>query len=521
MKKILASLLLSAIMLLSFSACGDQGPKNEPSRTGLNQSDQSQNKDHDIVPSLYDSSEVISDNSEINEISTVSAYSSNTSESSSPIDNKPQTNQQIITINTDGIKTISELEDQIENYLTTSIEDLKSRWDSLSAEIDTYQKYCDNFTRVSDFYKYIVSETEQMCITFKEYSAVYARMILDSGMSSEKKYKATDGICDCLYDDACDVLIKKIYNGILDDMVEYYYNGILDDEKDIVDYSNWSEVCSNEYSQWSDASSEVYSLYSDTSSEIYSFYTDLSSKIYNEDFERAEIIYKRFLKEIAIEKGIDTGDSVTNPIFDTTVRTANTADELENVVYAHVSECVQALKNEWKSFSEEINTIEKFTDNSKSVKDFHNHIADSSHQIFALICDYGVAYADLILQSDSADKEKYKSFEDFKDCIYEDACKVVKKEIYDGLLKEIKKYYYDGIIKNAKNHLQYSDWFDARSDCYNWWSDAREDVYSDWSDTRNIIYRFFSDIRSELYKGKTEDAKDEFEDFKKKVDKMK
>lgn len=513
---------MSAI-LLSFSACGDKKSQNEPSISGFNQSEKSKNKETDRDTSYNVSSNVISDNSENNESSPVSTDISNSNESSSPTENEHQTNQtnEIISINTEGITTISELEDHIEKYLTTSIDSLKSRWTSLSAEVDTYQKYCNNSTKVSEFYKSIISETEQMCITFKEYSAVYARMILDSDMSSEKKYKATDGLNDCLYNDACDVVLKKVYNGILDDMKEYYYDGILDDEKDKDDYSSWYDVCSNEYSQWYDTCSEVYSLYSDTSSEIYSFYTDLSSKLYNEDYERAEKLYERFLKKIATAKGINTEDSISNPTFDTNVRKANSADEFEDVVYAHVSECVQALKNEWKSFSKDINSFEKFTNNSKSVKDFHRHIEDSSHQIFALICDYGVAYADLILKSDSTSKEKYKAFENFKECIYEDACEIVKEEIYDGLLNEIKKYYYDGIIKNAKDNVQYSDWSDARSKSYNWWSDARGNVYSDWSDTRSSIYRFFSNIRSELYKGNIEEAKDELQDFKKKVDKMK
>lgn len=67
----------------------------------------------------------------------------------------------------------------------------------------------------------------------------------------------------------------------------------------------------------------------------------------------------------------------------------------------------------------------------------------------------------------------YGAFEDFKDCIYEDACEIVKDEIYEDLLNEIKDYYYEGIINDAKDDVQYSDWSDARGDAYSWWSDVR------------------------------------------------
>ncbi|MBQ4648518.1 MAG: hypothetical protein IJB76_05090 [Clostridia bacterium] len=416
----------------------------------------------------------------------------------------------------DRITTLEDLESRIEEQLANSITSLESRWEALSVEIDTYDKYCDNSEKVSEFYQTVIAETEQMCIMLCEYSAAYARMILDSDMSADDKYDAIDGLNDCLYDDACDEIHDEIYEGILDDMNDHFYDGILDDAKDSVNYSDWYDVYSKEYNQWYDASSDVYGVYYDTSSEIYSFYYDMSSELYSRDYERAEKVYNRFLEKIAKSKGQDTEVLNPNATFDTTLRTFNSIDELEIIVDAHVSECIEALYAEWKTLSTDIDTFDKYMNSVDAVEEFHTHIENSASQILVMICNYGVSYADLILKSEASTKDMYKKFEDFKDCIYEDACEIVKGEIYEDLLTEVKKYYYDGIINDAKDSIKYSDWSDARGDTYGWWSDARGEVYGEWTDVRGDLYSFYSDIRSELYSGDIDDANDELQDFIKK-----
>lgn len=427
-----------------------------------------------------------------------------------------------INIDVEGITTIDELETRIEEHLDSLIKSLNSRWETLSAEIDTYEKYCDNVTKVSEFYETVIDETNQMCIMLFDYSAVYARMILDADMSNNEKYKAIDGINDCLYDDACDEILDEIYEGILDEMNDYFYEGILDDAQDRINYSDWYDVCTDEYSQWYDTSSEVYSIYYDAALDIYSFYYDLSGELYSGDLERAEKTYEKFLRKIDKAKGIVSEEGVFSDVtFDTTIRTATSVEELEIMVDAHVSECIQALESKWTTLSEEIDTYDKYVEKIDKIEEFHTYIEDASDQILVMICEYGISYAELIMQSDSSNKDKYNDFEDLKDCIYEDACELVKDDIYDGILDDIKDYYYEGILENAKDYVKYSDWSDLRSDAYSWWSDARSEVYSAWSDTQGDIYGFFSDMRGELFDGDVERANEVLLKFTEKVEKMK
>ena len=421
----------------------------------------------------------------------------------------------------EGVTTISELEKYIDDYMVQSIESLKSRWTTLSTTVDSYEKYRDNTNEVFSFYETIVSETDQICIALREYSAIYARMILDSDTSSAEKYKEIDGICNCIYNDACDLLVDKIYNGILDDAMDYYYNGLLDNSEDSKDYSEWRNMCSSEYKHLRNASSDVYSLCRNASHDIYSFYGNISRKIYNDDLDRAEKDYNRFLIKINKAKGIGIITPNKNVVFDTSLRTANNTDDMEEVVYTHVSECVQALQVEWAALSSDIDTFDKYINKSTEVKSFHRHIEDSVYELLVMVCEYTASYADYILKAEPTAKDMYQSFEGIYDSMYEDACSIIYDDIYEDLLSDIYDYYYDGIISDGQELISYSDWSGARSDAYKWWSDCRGEVYGYWSDTRSDIYSFYSDLRSDLYQGDLDDAREDLQRFENKVAKAK
>lgn len=416
-------------------------------------------------------------------------------------------------INVEGIMTTDELETRIDEHLDSLLASLDARKEALFTEIDTYDKYYNSDT-VSVFYETIIDETEKIGIMLCEYSAQYAKMILDSDMSSEDKYDAIDGINDCIYEDACDEINDQIYEDIMDDMYDYFYEGILDDAQDEVAYDQWYNTCSDEYSQWYDTSSEVYSIYYDTASDIYSFYYDMSGELYSGDYERAAEIYQKFIEKIEKAKGNGvTEDDFSDAIFDTALRDAATIEELEETIEFHVLECISALGKEWEDLSTEIDTYEKYAENVDRVEEFHVRVEEASAEILTMICKYGVSYTEIILAADTSTDEKYDDFEDFKDCIYEDSCELVRDEIYENLLEEVREYYYEGIIYDAKDLVDYGDWSDARSDTYDWWSDARSEVYDNWSDTRSDLYGFWSDVRSELYGDNLDDAKTKTQKF--------
>lgn len=183
--------------------------------------------------------------------------------------------------------TLEKVEALIEQDTEETIAALSAEWETLQAEVNTYEKYLENSDQVELFYGKIYQETELLAVRLREYCVVYAKLIVDSDMSSDDMYDELEGIYDRLYDDAGEAIYDEIYDGILDDMYEYYYDGILDDAYDDAKYDEWSDARSEEYDWWSDARSDVYDEYSDYRSDSYDFYSDLRSAVYDEDIEDA------------------------------------------------------------------------------------------------------------------------------------------------------------------------------------------------------------------------------------------
>ena len=423
-------------------------------------------------------------------------------------------------INLSTISTVKELENTIEDQIQSAINTLETRWTDLSAMTDTYEKYLENADQISAFYETIVNETNEILITLREDSVIYAEFIMESDLSAQKKYKAIDDISDLIYDDLCDDVLDDIYDGLLDDMNDFYYEGILDDASDYVNYSDWYDVSSNEYSQWYYTASDVYKLWYNASSDIYSFCYDLSGKLYNGEIEGAKKTIARYKERIEKIRNKDTGSS-SNADFNTEIIKASTTDELEDIIYAQVESCVQAIYNEWNELSTEIDTFEKYTNNVEQVENFYDQVISQTSQILILLREYSVVYAEMICSSGIPYRKMYDEFKNIQDVIYDDGCSVIKSDIYEDLLMDMRDYYYDGIIRDAKDSIKYSDWSDARGDAYKMWSDARGDVYSNWSDARSDIYKFISDTRGEVYSGDMESAQKKIERFTNKIEKMK
>ena len=183
--------------------------------------------------------------------------------------------------------SFEEINEMIEQDTEDTITALSGEWEEIKTDIDTYDKYIENVDAIEAFYLKINEENKLLCIRLREYSLIYAKMILSSNMSYDDMYEELEEIYDRIYDDAGEDIYDDIYDGILDDMYDCFYDGILDDAYDTVEYDEWSDARSDEYEWWSDTRSDVYDEYSDYRSEVYEFYSDLRSAIWDDDIEKA------------------------------------------------------------------------------------------------------------------------------------------------------------------------------------------------------------------------------------------
>lgn len=197
-------------------------------------------------------------------------------------------------------------------------------------------------------------------------------------------------------------------------------------------------------------------------------------------------------------------------------------EELDETVSTDVDTTISAMKAEYEKIITDIDTYEKYLENTDKVEAFYKQVYEDTKQLCTRMREYSLNYAEAIMASDKSNDDKYKDFKKLYDCIYDDAGDEIYDEIYDGILDDIYDDFYDGILDDAHdNGAPYDEWSDARSDEYDWWSDARSDVYDEWSDFRSDVYDFWSDIRSELRDDDIERAEEKIADFRKDIEKIK
>lgn len=212
--------------------------------------------------------------------------------------NTEETKNNVDIMSMDEGVTFESLKEMVKKDTDETIASLYSEWEIMKADIDTYEKYVQNTETVEEFYDKVIDENGLLCIRLREYCYLYAKLVLDSGMSFDDMYDELEEIHDEIYEDAGDAIHDEIYDGILDEMKEYYYDGILDDAKDDVEYSDWYDVRSDEYEWWYDARSDVYEDYYDFRDDSYGFYYDMRGDIYSEEIDEANETMDDFKEDI-------------------------------------------------------------------------------------------------------------------------------------------------------------------------------------------------------------------------------
>lgn len=138
---------------------------------------------------------------------------------------------------------LDELDKVISADVENTISDMRSEYEELVAEIDTYEKYLKNTDKVKAYYNQVYENTKDSCIRMREYSINYAEKIMASDKSNDEKNDDFEELYDCIYDDAGDDIYDEIYEDILDDIYDAFYGGILEDayDQDVV-YEEWSDM---------------------------------------------------------------------------------------------------------------------------------------------------------------------------------------------------------------------------------------------------------------------------------------
>lgn len=193
----------------------------------------------------------------------------------------------------------------------------------------------------------------------------------------------------------------------------------------------------------------------------------------------------------------------------------------ESTVEKDIADTLAALDAEYDQLKNELNTYEAYAQNPDKMEAFYDRVREVNQELGIKMCEYGIAYAEDVVNSEKSFDDKYDALENIYDVLYDDAGDDIYDGIYDGILEDMYDDFYDGLLEDAYDTTPYDAWYGKRSNEYDWWSDARSDVYDDWTDFRSDIYDFWSDVRGEMWSNDTERAAKKIEKFRGKVEKMK
>jgi len=304
---------------------------------------------------------------------------------SSSINGTIETNNNVEGINNEvisnikEIKTLEELEKIVLADVENVINNLNEEKNQLIADINSYEKYCDNIDKIEDFYNKVLITTQNLGIKMREYSVIYAEFIIASDRTNDEKYEDLDQIYDVIYDEFSEQIYDEIYDDLLEDMYDSFYDGVIDDAYDTIPYREWSDAGSKAYRMWSDTGSDVYREWSDAGSDVYRFWSDVSSEVYGEDIEGANEEIKDFKADIEKikNKNNQIGENTTLTTESKPVDNQEKTNE-ENTT----SNLVNGMRPEFK---EAMDSYESFMN---EYCEFMKKYINSNGSDYTLIADY-------------------------------------------------------------------------------------------------------------------------------------
>lgn len=197
-----------------------------------------------------------------------------------------------------------------------------------------------------------------------------------------------------------------------------------------------------------------------------------------------------------------------------------TLEALEVDVMKDVENSVSTLKSEMETLVAEIDSFDKYSENTDKMKSFYTKVCNDSSLLGISLMEHAVTYAEFIINSDADFDDKYDNLDELYDVVYEDAGDEFYDSIYDGILEDMYDIFYDELLDDAYDTVPYDEWLNARSNEYEWWLDARSDAYEIWLDTRSDIYEFWLDLRSTTFEKDTDKIADIIDDFKEDINEL-
>ena len=135
-------------------------------------------------------------------------------------------------------------------------------------------------------------------------------------------------------------------------------------------------------------------------------------------------------------------------------------------------------------------TYEDYQKNKGLIDEWIDFVLSESDALFTRTRENSIAYFKLIAADPDHEYSEFcdEALDQYYDTVYDKAMDEYYDVIYDEALDDLYNAYYDGIIDDAYNDIEYSEWSNTSSECYQTWSDASSAIYKKWSDESSYIY---------------------------------
>ena len=198
-------------------------------------------------------------------------------------------------------------------------------------------------------------------------------------------------------------------------------------------------------------------------------------------------------------------DEAKTPDIKTESFTYATPNEVVADIENDINLMVSRAKEEYNTLLSEVDTYDKYCDNSALVDTFFANLEEQTNALFDKSGQKSAYYFRLALEQFEDNTNLEQVFEDYYDSVYDAAYENFYEEIYDRLFDDIYDDIYDTMLDEAYDKVPYQEWSEASSDFYNKWSDAHEQAYLAYSNARNKAYVLYTNMRSNALYGDTRD----------------
>lgn len=215
----------------------------------------------------------------------------------------------------------------------------------------------------------------------------------------------------------------------------------------------------------------------------------------------------------------NNNDNESNPDNNNSnIDSSDSFDGLEELIINDITQTINQTNLKWQALKADITDYDEYVDNAERVEEYYDEINDVIENTCIRMQKYTVQYAELIMESDMSNDDKYDKFEDLLDCIYEDAFDSLYSDIYEDLLDDMRESFYEGVLNDSNDGSSYSEWYDVHFEEYSNWYDTRSDVYNNYYDARVDIYSFYYDMRIQLWNDNIDEANDILIEYKEYVE---